>query len=84
MTSASPILTIRTSFSAAIVPFLSYPEHPQLSLRFLCLQQRTNQGIQLRTLNGKVVYRTDNTNGQKFSLLTHQLASGSYLMEIQT
>lgn len=40
--------------------------------------------IQLRDLNGKIVYRTENVNGQKFSLLTSQLPSGNYVMEVQT
>ncbi len=40
--------------------------------------------IQLRDMQGKVVYRTENVKGQQYSLLTQQLASGTYMMEVQT
>lgn len=40
--------------------------------------------IQLLDRNGRIVYRTENANANKFSLLTHQLASGTYTMEVQT
>jgi hypothetical protein len=40
--------------------------------------------IQIRDMNGKVVYRTENVNGQQFSLLTHQLSKGTYMLEIQS
>lgn len=40
--------------------------------------------IQIRDMSGKVVYRTENVNGQQFSLLTHQLSKGTYMLEIQS
>ncbi|GAB5417678.1 MAG: hypothetical protein Crog4KO_26640 [Crocinitomicaceae bacterium] len=40
--------------------------------------------IQLRNTEGKVVYRTENVNGLQYSLLTQQLAAGTYILEIQT
>lgn len=40
--------------------------------------------LQLRDINGKVVYRTENAMGSKFTLLTGQLATGTYTLEVQT
>lgn len=40
--------------------------------------------LQLLDQQGKVVYRTENVNDQKYSLLTEQLPKGTYVVEIQT
>lgn len=40
--------------------------------------------IQMLNMEGKVVYRTENVNNQKYTLLTSQLPAGTYVIEIQT
>ncbi len=40
--------------------------------------------IQLRDNLGKVVYRTENTQNQQFTMLTSNLPAGNYIMEVQT
>lgn len=42
------------------------------------------ESIQLLDMNGHVVYRTENVNNQKYSMLSEQLPAGTYIVEIQT
>ncbi|SFT37639.1 Por secretion system C-terminal sorting domain-containing protein [Lishizhenia tianjinensis] len=42
------------------------------------------ESITLRDFTGRVVYRTNNVKGQKYSMLSEQLPSGTYMIEIQT
>jgi len=42
------------------------------------------EAIYLSDLNGRVVYRSENVNNQQYTLLTHDLPKGIYILEIQS